>query len=78
MGLLEDLKAKADANGDGKLSMDDLASLKDKISPEQFDQLKSLADRNSDGSINFDDIKGLDLGSVFNDVKDKFTGLFGK
>ncbi|HMS93240.1 MAG TPA: EF-hand domain-containing protein [Candidatus Saccharibacteria bacterium] len=78
MSLLDDLKAKADVNGDGKLSAEDLASLKDKISPEQFDQLKQLADRNDDGSINFDDVKSLDLGGIVDDIKGAVGGLFGK
>lgn len=78
MSLLDDLKAKADVNGDGKLSADDLAGLKDKISPDQFDQLKQLADRNDDGSINFDDVKNLDFGSVVDDIKGAVGGLFGK
>lgn len=78
MSLLDDLKAKADVNGDGKISADDLANLKDKVSPEQFDQLKQLADRNDDGSINFDDVKNLDFGSVVNDIKSAVGGLFGK
>ena len=78
MSLLDDLRAKADVNSDGKLSADDLAELKNKINPEQFDQLKKLADRNEDGSVNFDDIKGLDLGGVVDDIKGAVGGLFGK
>ena len=78
MSLLDDLKAKADVNGDGKLSADDLAGLKDKISPDQFDQLKQLADQNDDGKLNLDDIKGIDLDSIASDVKDRLGGLFGK
>ncbi len=78
MSLLDDLKAKADVNGDGTLSADDLAELRDKISPEQFDQLKQLADRNSDGSINFDDIKNFDLGAAADDLKSTLGGLFGE
>ena len=49
MGLLDDLKAKADLNGDGKLSAEDLEQLKGTINGEQLDKLKQLADQNDDG-----------------------------
>ncbi|OYX53672.1 hypothetical protein B7Y92_01885 [Candidatus Saccharibacteria bacterium 32-50-13] len=78
MGLLDDLKAKADMSGDGKLSAEDLEQLKGTINGEQLDKLKQLADQNDDGKLDLNDIKGIDLGSIAGDVKDKLGGLFGK
>lgn len=74
MTIFDDLKAKADANDDGKLSSDDLESLKDKLPTEQFDKLKQMADQNGDGKVSLDDVKSFDFG----DIKDKLGGLFGK
>lgn len=42
MSLLDDLKAKADLNGDGKLDAADLESLKDGANNEQIEKLKGL------------------------------------
>lgn len=78
MGLLDDLKTKADLNGDGKLSTEDLEQLKGTINSEQLDKLKQLADQNDDGKLDLNDIKGIDLGNIAGDVKDKLGGLFGK
>lgn len=74
MSIFDDLKAKADANDDGRLSVNDLDGLKDKIPTDQFDKLKEMADQNGDGKVSLDDIKGFSFG----DVKDKLGGLFGK
>lgn len=78
MSLLDDLKAKADLNGDGKLTAEDIEQLKGTINGEQLDKLKQLADQNDDGKLNLDDIKGIDLGNIASDVKDRLGGLFGK
>ena len=78
MGLLDDLKAKADLNGDGKLSTEDLEQQNGTINSEQLDKLKQLADQNDDGKLDLNDITGIDLGSIAGDVKDKLGGLFGK
>ena len=40
MSLVDDLKAKADLNGDGKLSLEDLEGLKDGANNEQIEKLK--------------------------------------
>lgn len=73
MSTFDNLKAKADINGDGKLSKEDIDSLKDKGLPQDaIEKLKGLADHNDDGKINLDDIKNNGL----TDVKDKLTGLF--
>ncbi len=77
MSLLDDMKAKADANGDGKLSMEDLADLKDKLPLDKLEQLQHIADSNDDGKINIDDLKNLDLGSIGSAIDDA-KGLFGK
>lgn len=74
MSLLDDIKAKADANGDGSLNLDDLNSLKDQFSPEQFDQLKEKLLGN-DGKLSMDDVQN-NLGDVFNNVKDSLGGFF--
>ncbi len=77
MNLLDDLKAKADLNGDGKLSVEDLESLKDGVNNDQLDQLKQFADQNGDGKLDFEDVKNFDFGKVVDNVKDKLGGLFG-
>lgn len=77
MAIFDDLKAKADANGDGKLSADDLNDLRDKLPTEKFDQLKSLADQNDDGKISLEDVKSFNLGDTIGGLKDTLGGLFG-
>ena len=77
MSLLDDLQAKADLNGDGKLSTEDLESLKDGLNNEELEKLKDLADHNNDGKIDIEDIKGIDMGAVVDAVKDKLGGMFG-
>jgi len=74
MDLVGEVQKLADANGDGKLSTDDLASLKEKF-PDQtelLDKAKDAADQNSDGKVDLADIQGFDLGSL----GDKLGGLF--
>lgn len=78
MGLIEDIKAKIDANSDGKISVDDVKDLLPGDADKFVQQLKEKADNNGDGKLSFDDIKSIDLsgvGDIFADVKDK---LFGK
>lgn len=76
MSLFDDLKTKADLNGDGKLSIDDLASVKDKISTEQWEKLQAIADRNDDGKIDMADIKGFDFGKALDDLKGSLGDIF--
>ena len=78
MGLIDDIKAKADQNGDGKISTADLESLKNGNNNDQLDKLKDLADQNDDGKLNFDDVKGFDFGKTISQAKDSLGGLFGK
>jgi hypothetical protein len=73
MTFFDDIKAKADANGDGKLSGDDIAGLKEKY-PDQANQISELqtkADGNGDGKLDFEDAKSM-AGDIFNTAKDMF------
>lgn len=74
MALLDDLKKRADANGDGKLTKADLDSFNTPENKQKIDELKKTADRNGDGKVDFSDAKGLDLGQLAKDAKN----LFGK
>ena len=75
MSLLEDLKKMADRNGDGRLSKEDLDSLKgnDGDNNQWIEKLKEKADHNGDGKIGKEDLSGLtdSLGGMKNK-------LFGK
>ena len=77
MSLLDDLKAKADLNGDGKLDAADLESIKDGANNEQIEKLKEAADQNDDGKLDLEDVKNIDLGNLANNVKEHLGGLFG-
>ena len=77
MSLADDLKAKADLNGDGKLSAEDLESLKDGANNEQIEKIKEFADQNGDGKVDLEDVKNIDLGNLANTVKEHLGGLFG-
>lgn len=72
MGLLDDLKAKADVNGDGKITKEDLEALKSGDNADMVDKLKGLADQNDDGKLNLDDVKNFDLGDTISDAKNVF------
>lgn len=74
MDLVGEVQKIADANGDGKLSVEDLDSLKQKF-PDQADLLdkaKAIADQNGDGKIDLADMQGFDLSSL----GEKLGGLF--
>ena len=77
MGLIDDLKAKADANGGGKIDKADLEALQggEGENNGMLDKLKAIADQNDDGKLSLDDVKSFDLGSSMQDAKDS---LFGK
>lgn len=77
MSLLDDLKTKADLNKDGKLSIEDLESLKDGTNNAQLDQLIQLADQNDDGTLGLDDIKNFDFNKVLDNLKDGLTDKLG-
>lgn len=63
MDLLDMLKDKADRNGDGKITKEDLqVAEKDKdvdTSDGNFAKLKDLLDHNDDGKINLEDAQDL-------------------
>lgn len=76
MNLLEEIKQRADANADGKLTLDDINALREKF-PDQanvLDKVKALADANGDGKVDPGDLKNFNLG----DVMGKVGSLFGK
>ncbi len=60
MGLFDDIKAKADANGDGKITKDDIDDLKNTFDTysKQLENLRGIADSNGDGKIDMKDIQG--------------------
>jgi Ca2+-binding EF-hand superfamily protein len=77
--ILAEAHARADANNDGKLSLDDLRELAHahNLSPETFDNLRAKADANGDGHIDPNDLKtSLELHStdIISDMKNKFFG----
>ncbi len=74
MGLIDDLKARADSNADGKITKEDLEGLNSEENKAKIEALKQIADTNKDGKIDLDDAKGLNLGQVVDDIK----GVFGK
>ena len=71
MSLLDDLKAKADANGDGKISLEDLEALRDGSNNSAIDKIKEVA-QNAGGKIDFEEIKNLNIGGVIDYLKKKF------
>lgn len=86
MGLLEDLQAKADLNGDGKLAPEDLTSLGEQygLDTQTIEDLKSKVDPNGDGSLDVNEIKdslaGFDVtslteggfGGIIEQIKNRF------
>ena len=85
--LLADAQAKADTNGDGKLTADDLQALASQHGVDQslVDGLKAKGDVNGDGKVDLEDIKAaagkFNLGGateqaqgVIGGLKDKFFG----
>lgn len=72
MSLLDDLKAKADANGDGKISLEDLEALRDGSNNSAIDKIKEVA-QNTGGKIDFEEIKNLNIGGVIDYLKKKFS-----
>ena len=85
MSLLDDIKAKADANGDGKINLEDLEALRSGDNSEIIDKLKEKV-VGKDGKLDFEDIKNINFDTltstasdVINDAKDSFLGnIFGK
>ena len=73
MSIFDDIKEKADANEDGKITKDDLEALKGGNHDEVLDQLKSKADANSDGKLDLADLQDLggNLGNTLTSLKNK-------
>jgi len=73
MGIFDDIKAKMDANGDGKMDKTDLEDLKQKgLDADIVTQLKVRADQNGDGKVDLADLKAVNLD--VSGLKDKFFG----
>ncbi len=77
MSVLDDLQAKADLNGDGKLSMEDLQTAKDKLTPEQWEKLKEIGDRNGDGKVDIAHLLDFNCGDTANDITAGLGSIFG-
>ena len=74
MNLFDELKKRADVNGDGKITKEDLDALNSPENKAKIDELKKTADSNKDGKLDLSDVKSLNLGNVAKDIK----GMFGK
>lgn len=76
--IIADAQAKADANGDGKLSIEDLDHLAQKhgLDPKVLDGFKAKADANGDGRVGLEDLQsGVgQLGNMATTFKDKLFG----
>lgn len=75
MSLLDDIKAKADTNGDGKIDQNDLETLRNDQNGGVIDKLKAMADRNADSKLDIDDLKSFDFGDFANDAKSAFEDI---
>lgn len=76
MSVFDDIKAKADANGDGKLDQNDLSDLEGKIPQNKLAELKNLADQNGDGKVDFGDMQHINLDDTLTKAKDGFGSMF--
>ena len=87
--IVADAKAKADANGDGKLSIDDIqeVSRSHTIDSDVIDSLKDTADSNNDGRVDFEDVRnsiedfgdmlgnaGRNIGNTIDDISGRMFG----
>ncbi len=76
--VIAEAQARADANGDGKLSADDIQSLGNDNGIDQgiIDKLKEHADANGDGKIDPSDIGHAlqNPGTLIDSLKDLFSG----
>lgn len=74
MALFDELKKRADVNGDGKITKEDLDAVNSPENKQKVDELKKVADSNKDGKVDLSDVKGINLGEVAGNLK----GMFGK
>lgn len=76
MSLLDDIKSKLDASGDGTINASDLSALKDTYTEQGglLDTLKAKADASGDGKLSLDDLTSLggNLGGALSGLKDRF------
>lgn len=69
MSLFDDIKTKADHNGDGKLTQEDLESFRGHLPDDKLNQLKDIADQNDDGKIDFTDVRDFNFDATLEDLK---------
>lgn len=76
--VLAEAQARADANGDGKLTLDDVNELAQdhNLGPEFVQSLKAHAEANGDGKLSPEDVTSsmTDIGGKMSDLKNKFFG----
>ena len=75
MNLIDEIKQFADKNG--KISLEKLNDLKDKIPADVLNNLTDIANQNDDGKIDLNDLKDLKLDSLLDEAKSALGGLFG-
>lgn len=75
MNIIDTIKSKMDANGDGKISVEDLEALKDSANKSVIDNLKKKADANKDGKLDLKDLESLPVNKWLKDLK---GSIFGK
>lgn len=80
MGFFDDMKAKADTNGDGKVDWQDVQDLAKKHGMEDKVEDAKGTIAGPDGKVSLDDAQRLfgdaqkNVANGFNDLKDKFSG----
>lgn len=76
--IISDVQAKAGANGDGKVNIDDVRGIAHQhgANDDQIKQAESVLDVDHDGNVDLDDAKAKfgDLGGMANDLKNKLFG----
>lgn len=74
--VLAEAQARADANGDGKLTLDDINELAQdyNLGPEFVQSLKAHAEANGDDKVAPEDVTTSinDIGGRMSDLKNKF------
>lgn len=78
MSIFDDIQQKADINGDGKLTTEDLDQLREKygLDDRKIADLRATADANGDGKLDVDDLKTAfgNFGTTAETLKDRFFG----
>ena len=68
MSILDDIKAKADANGDGKVTLQDLDAMRDGTNDPIIDELKAKALRYN-GKLDMSNPTHINAEKLINDPK---------